>query len=49
MVLERRAWLLATREERAKPLLARIYAYHAEAMRNQDRWAEVTLLARFKE
>jgi ATP/maltotriose-dependent transcriptional regulator MalT len=46
ILLEQRAWRLATREERAKPVLARIYAYHAEAMRNQERWSEVTPLAR---
>jgi transcriptional regulator with XRE-family HTH domain len=46
LILEQRAWRLATREERAKPILARIYAYHAEALRNQERWSEVTPLAR---
>jgi transcriptional regulator with XRE-family HTH domain len=46
LILAHRAWLLATRDERARPLLARIYAYHAEAMRNQERWSEVAPLAR---
>jgi len=46
ILLEQRAWRLAAREERAKPVLARIYAFHAEAMRNQERWSEVTALAR---
>ncbi len=45
LVLEREAWVLAAQDEKARPLLARLYAYHAEMLLNEDRWPAAGPLA----
>jgi transcriptional regulator with XRE-family HTH domain len=45
LILERKAWKLATQDDSARPMLARILAYHADSMRNQERWLEAASLA----
>ena len=45
LTIERKAWLLATQRESARPLFARVLTYHAEALRNAERWADVGPLA----
>ncbi|HLV79401.1 MAG TPA: hypothetical protein VKT32_03935 [Chthonomonadaceae bacterium] len=46
VMMEREAWIWAAREAAARPMLAKIYAYHAEAHCQTQRWPEVPPLTR---
>ena len=45
LILEREAWALATQDDRLRPLLAQLYAYHAESLQHEQRLAEAGPLA----
>ncbi len=45
LILEREAWVLAVQDDTVLPLLARLYAYHAESLQNEQRWSEASPLA----